>query len=378
MRRSDERILTTHTGSLPRPTGAALPGTPGLGHGPVDPEVLGAAVDETVSAQVDAGIDVVNDGEMSKPSYSTYVVDRLTGFEHAVTEARRLPWSEEFPEYFARFGDQLARAMTNPVCVGPVAYRGHGAVETDIANLQAAGAKAGAGELFMTAASPGVIAQFMVDRHYGSHDDYVDALASAMREEYEAIASAGIVLQLDCPDLASWPVYEARGLSKTEFLDMVSRHVEAINAATATIDPDAMRLHVCWGNYEGPHNHDIALVEIVERILPARPAALVLEAANPRHEHEWAVFKDVELPEGKVLVPGVLDTTTNYVEHPELVAERLERLARLVGMERVIAGTDCGFATFATALAVDPRIVWAKLASLVQGAAIATSRLAAG
>jgi 5-methyltetrahydropteroyltriglutamate--homocysteine methyltransferase len=378
MRRSDERILTTHTGSLPRPAGAPLAGTPELGGREVDPEVVRAAVAEIVERQVAAGIDVVNDGEMSKPSYSTYVVDRLTGFEHGVTEARSLPGSEEFPEYFARFGDLLKKNMTNPVCVGPVAYRSTAAVEADIANLTAAAAAAGGADLFMTAASPGVIAQFMPDRHYGDHDAYVDALADAMRREYEAIAAAGIVLQLDCPDLASWPVYEAKGLSKAAFLSMVEHHVAAINRATAGIDPHAMRMHVCWGNYEGPHNRDIALAEIVERVLECRPAALLFEGANPRHEHEWAVFKDVALPPGKVLVPGVLDTTNNYIEHPELVADRLERLARLVGMERVIAGTDCGFATFATALPVDPRIVWAKLASMAQGAAIATERLRAG
>jgi len=377
MRRSDERILTTHTGSLPRPAGARLPGTPDLGTGPVDPEVVRAAVNETVARQVEAGIDVVNDGEMSKPSYSTYVVDRLTGFEHEITESRRLPGIDEFPEYFARFGDQFAMAMTNPVCVGPVAYRDRSAVETDIANLRAAGEASGATELFMTAASPGVISLFMDNRYYPSHDDYIDALAAAMREEYETIAGAGILLQLDCPDLSQWPVYEAEGKSKDEFLAIVSHHVEALNAATADIDPDRMRLHVCWGNYEGPHNHDIPLVEIVDRVLAARPAALLFEAANPRHEHEWAVFKEVALPENKVLVPGVLDTTNNYIEHPELVAERLERLARVVGMERVIAGSDCGFATFATALPVDPRIVWAKLASMAEGAAIATARLKA-
>jgi 5-methyltetrahydropteroyltriglutamate--homocysteine methyltransferase len=196
-----------------------------------------------------------------------------------------------------------------------------------------------------------------------------------MREEYEAIAAAGIVLQLDCPDMTSWPSHEKRGTSKEEWRATVRRHVDAINTATANIDPDQMRMHVCWGNFEGPHNHDVPLTEIIDIVLHARPAALLFEAANPRHEHEWGVFKDVVLPETKVLVPGVLDTTNNYIEHPELVAERLERLARVVGMDRVIAGSDCGFATFATALPVDPRIVWAKLASMAEGAAIATARL---
>jgi 5-methyltetrahydropteroyltriglutamate--homocysteine methyltransferase len=196
-----------------------------------------------------------------------------------------------------------------------------------------------------------------------------------MSHEYEAIAAAGLVLQLDCPDLASWPVYEARGMSKQDFLAMVTEHIEALNSATAGIAPESMRMHVCWGNYEGPHNHDIPLIEIIDRVLQARPAALLFEAANPRHEHEWAIFQEVKVPDGKILVPGVLDTTCNYIEHPELVAERIERIARLVGMDRVIAGTDCGFATFAHAVPVDPRIVWAKLAAMVEGAGIATKRL---
>ena len=376
MRTSTDRILTTHTGSLPRPAGAALPGTEEGAGGPTDPQVVRDAVHQIVQRQVDAGIDVVNDGEMSKPSYSTYVTSRLTGFEDHVTEARVMPSAREFPEYFARLAGTLAKAMTNPVCVGPVAYRDHDAVHTDITNLQDAATAAGAGEAFITAASPGVIAQFMNNRYYPTHEEYINVLAEAMREEYEAIAAAGLVLQLDCPDLASWPVYEAKGMSKAEFLAMVSQHVEAINTATANIPAESMRLHVCWGNYEGPHNHDIPLLEILDRVLAARPAALLFEAANPRHEHEWALFKDVKLPDGKILVPGVLDTTTNYIEHPELVAERLERLARIVGKERVLAGTDCGFATFAHALPVDPRIVWAKLAAMAEGARIAAERLA--
>jgi 5-methyltetrahydropteroyltriglutamate--homocysteine methyltransferase len=375
MRRSVDRVLTTHTGSLPRPAGAALPGTGEGPPGPADPEVLRRAVAAIVQHQVDARIDVVNDGEMSKPSYSTYVTDRLSGFEEQQTETRELPGMQEFPEYFARMTAQLAKAMTNPVCVGPVVYGSHAPVEQDIANLRAAAAASGAEEIFMTAASPGVIAQFMLNRHYPSHEDYIAALADAMKEEYEAIAAAGILLQLDCPDLTSWPMHEARGVSKDEYLAMVSLHVEAINTATARIPPDSMRLHVCWGNYEGPHNHDIPLVEIIDRVLAARPAALLFEAANPRHEHEWVLFNEVALPDDKVLVPGVLDTTTNYIEHPELVAQRIERLAQIVGRERVIAGTDCGFATFAQALPVDPRIVWAKLAAMAEGAAIASRRL---
>ncbi len=381
MRTSGERLLTTHTGSLPRPAGVPLPGTDdALTAAPATEAQLRQAVADTVKLQIDAGLDVVNDGEMSKPSYSTYVTGRLLGFSEGVSETRVLPESTRFPEYFARLAGQLRRAMTNPVCTGPVSYHDPAAVLRDIDNLKAATRSAGSFgsspvELFMTAASPGVIAQFMRNRYYDTHESYVAALAEAMKEEYDAIHAAGIILQLDCPDLASWPLAEARGLSKEDFRRTVAQNIEALNHATRDIPPESMRMHVCWGNYEGPHTHDIPLVEIVDLLLQARPSGLLFEAANPRHEHEWVLFEDVALPDGKVLIPGVLDSTTNYVEHPELVAQRLERLARLVGRERVIAGTDCGFATFAHAVPVDARIVWAKLASMVEGAAIASRRL---
>jgi 5-methyltetrahydropteroyltriglutamate--homocysteine methyltransferase len=377
MKTSADRLLSTHTGSLPRPDGMPLPGTDDAeqGRSATDTQ-LREAVGDTVRRQLDAGLDVINDGEMSKPSYSTYVTSRLLGFAEGERETRVLPEAVRFPEYFARLSGQLQRAMTNPVCTGPVSYHDHVAVLRDIDNLRAAAAGSDATELFMTAASPGVIAQFMVNRYYDTHESYVGALADAMKEEYDAIHAAGLVLQLDCPDLASWPVAEARGETKVEFRRKVAQNVEALNHATRDVPPDSMRMHVCWGNYEGPHTHDIPLIEILDLILPARPRGLLFEAANPRHEHEWIIFEDVTLPEAKVLIPGVLDSTTNYVEHPELVAQRLERLARLVGMRQVIAGTDCGFATFAHAVPVDPRIVWAKLASLVEGAAIATRRLA--
>lgn len=377
MQTSATRILTTHTGSLPRPEGVPLPGTEAAGSGrTAGDEELASAVADVVRLQVQSGIDVVNDGEQSKPSYSTYVTKRLTGYDEQAAEARVFPGTDEFPEFFARFMGGTSRALTNPVCTGSVTYVGQAAVLRDIANLKAAARGLDVADLFMTAASPGVIAQFMVDRFYASHEDYVWALADAMREEYETIAGAGIILQLDCPDLASWPVYEAKGMTKSEFVDMVRLHVAAINRATAAIPPESMRLHVCWGNYEGPHNRDIPLDEIIEPVLGARPIALLFEAANPRHEHEWTTFERVAVPDDKILVPGVLDSTTNYIEHPELVAQRLERFAGIVGIERVIAGTDCGFATFAHSMMVDPRIVWAKLAAMAQGAAIASRRLA--
>ncbi len=265
--------------------------------------------------------------------------------------------------------------MTNPNCVGPVEYRDRSGVERDIANLKEATDGQSVTELFMTSASPGVIAQFLMNRHYKSHEEYLGALAEAMKEEYDAIHAAGLLLQLDCPDLASWQVVEARGLTKEDFLRIVAQNVEALNHATRDIPPESMRMHVCWGNYEGPHTHDIPLTEIIDIVLTARPAALLIEAANPRHEHEWVIFEDLQLPDGKVLVPGLIDTTTNYVEHPELVAQRIERFARLVGRENVVAGTDCGFATFAHARPVDTRIVWRKLAALSEGASLTKARL---
>jgi 5-methyltetrahydropteroyltriglutamate--homocysteine methyltransferase len=376
MQRSTERLLTTHTGSLPRPEGVPLPGTDAAREGGTATDAqVSEAVREMVGRQVEAGLDVVNDGEVSKPSYSTYVTQRLEGFEERAGETRVLPESAEFPEYFARLSDQLQRAMTNPNCVGPVKYRDHSRVQRDIANLKDAAKGQSASELFMTSASPGVIAQFLLNRYYKSHEEYLGALAEAMKEEYDAIHAAGILLQLDCPDMASWQVVEARGETKEDFRRIVAQNVEALNQATRDIPPESMRMHVCWGNYEGPHTHDIALTEIIDLVLPARPAGLLIEAANPRHEHEWVVFEDVRLPDGKVIIPGLIDTTTNYVEHPELVAQRIERFAARVGRENVLAGTDCGFATFAHALPVDTRIVWRKLATLSEGATLASRRL---
>ncbi len=271
----------------------------------------------------------------------------------------------------------VSQSIRNPICTSAVSYRDHDAVQRDIANLKAAAAGTTATELFMTAASPGVIAQFIANEHYASHEDYVGALADAMKDEYDAIHAAGIVLQVDCPDLASWQVAEAKGHDKTQFRRTIAQNVEALDHATRDIPPEAMRMHVCWGNYMGPHTHDVPFAEIIDLILPARPSGLLFEGANPRHEQEWVIFEDLERPDGKVLIPGVLDSTTNYVEHPELVAQRLERYARIVGRENVMAGTDCGFATFAHSALVDPRIVWAKMAAMAEGAAIASARLAA-
>jgi 5-methyltetrahydropteroyltriglutamate--homocysteine methyltransferase len=364
MKTSNERILTTHTGSLPRP--ASLTDR----H---DPEAVRAAVTETVERQLAAGVDIVNDGEVSKPSYSTYVTERLSGFGGEPAAVQRRGY-DQFPDFYRKmFGDpQLAAVTANPTCDGPVAYVDAAPVEADIANLRAAAGDAT--EVFMSAASPGVIDMFMPNRYYPSTEEYLFALADAMKTEYDAIHQAGLVLQLDCPDLAaSWARVPERTLG--EFRREVAVRLEAADHATRDIPPDRIRLHLCWGNYEGPHHTDIPLADIIDLVLAARPAAVSFEAANPRHEHEWKLFEDVRLPEGKVLIPGVLDSTTNYIEYPELVAQRLARYASVVGRQNVIAGSDCGFATFAAFVPVDPAITWAKLAAMAEGARLASQEL---
>jgi len=373
MKTSTERILTTHTGSLPRP--------PGLDRH--DPAAVQAAVSEIVQRQLAAGVDIVNDGEVSKPNYATYVTERLSGFSGAPS-ALQLRDVAAFPEFAERMvaDASMAAVFSNPTCDGPVSYVDRGPLEADIANLRAGmdahagGASPGFGpaDVFLTAASPGVIEMFMPNRYYSSTEDYLAALADAMKQEYDAIAGAGFVLQLDCPDLAcAWAIGPER--TTEEFRKIVAMRLEALDHATRDIPPERMRLHLCWGNYEGPHALDVPLQDIVDLVLASRPAAISFEAANPRHEHEWRLFEDVALPEGKVLIPGVLDSTTNYIEHPDLIAQRLLRYAGVVGRERVIAGSDCGFATFAGLLTVDPRITWAKLAAMGEGAQIASREL---
>jgi 5-methyltetrahydropteroyltriglutamate--homocysteine methyltransferase len=361
---STERILTTHTGSLPRPSDLT---------DRHDQQAVRAAVAETVQRQLNAGVDIINDGEVSKPSYSTYVTERLSGFggEPAPFQLRDL---EEFPEFAQRMvsDPDLAAVFGNPSCNGPVAYLDTSLVDADIANLRAA--SSGAADTFMSAASPGVIEMFMPNRYYPSTEEYLFALADAMKTEYDAIHRAGLVLQLDCPDLAcEWSIGPA--VTKEEFRRVVAKRLEALDHATRDIPPDRIRLHLCWGNYEGPHQTDIPLADIIDLVLAARPTAVSFEGANPRHEHEWKVFEDVKLPDGKVLIPGVLDSTTNYIEHPELVAQRLVRYANVVGRENVIAGSDCGFATFAAFVPIDPRITWAKLAAMAEGARLASQEL---
>jgi 5-methyltetrahydropteroyltriglutamate--homocysteine methyltransferase len=378
MKRSTERILTTHTGSLPRPDDLtpllrAKDAGESTDQAALDRRVR-EAVDEVVRRQAEAGIDVLNDGEMGKIGYSTYVKDRLTGFEGE--ETARMPRGEarDFPEWAAKA--LFAFDYRRPMCNGPIAWKNFAEVQRDIDNLRAATQGLNQEEVFMTAASPGVVAHFLGDSYYGSEEKFVYALADVMKDEYDAIHRAGFILQLDCPDLAMSRHGRFVDLSDEEFLKMATLHVEALNHATRDIPSDRMRLHLCWGNYEGPHHMDIPLSAILPVALTSRCGAVSFEGANPRHEHEWKVFQDVKLPDGYVVIPGVLDSTTNFVEHPELVAQRLVRYANVVGKENVIAGTDCGFGTFArTNPTVDPKIAWAKLQAMAEGARLASKQL---
>ena len=381
MRRSRDRILATHTGSLPRPddldqliadreTGADVD------QASFDKRVEQAVAD-VVASQLAAGVTVISDGEMGKPGYSTYVKDRLNGFGG---KGRPLAIAEmiEYPEVFEAMSGRNTsrRVMNHPGCNGPVSLRDPDAIHKDIANLKDAVRDAEPADVFMSAASPGVIAAFLANEYYPSDEEYIFALADAMKPEYDAIAAAGIVLQLDCPDLAMTRAMLGNdALTDEEFRDQIRMHVRALNHAVRNIPPEQMRMHVCWGNGAWPHITDIPLAAIIDVVLEARPTGLVFEGANPRHAHEWKVWKDIRLPEGKVLIPGVIDSTTNIVEHPELVAQRIVRLAEIVGRENVIAGTDCGFGTFAGYYAVKPRVTWLKLAALAEGAEIASDYL---
>jgi 5-methyltetrahydropteroyltriglutamate--homocysteine methyltransferase len=376
VKRSTERFLTTHTGSLPRPEDlirAMFAKEEGV---PVDGAALAAriraAVAGVVRRQAEVGIAVVNDGEMSKPSYATYVKDRLTGFGG---ESHPLQYQDlvDFPGMARRvFGDPGRARRRTPACTAAIGVRDAGAAVRDTDDLRAALRTVDAEEGFMSAASPGVISLFFRDEHYGSQEAYLAAIAEAMRHEYEAVSRAGFVLQIDCPDLAMGRHIQYAGLGLDEFRKMARLHIEALNHALANVPPDQARVHLCWGNYEGPHHYDVPLADIIDVVFTARPSGISFEAANPRHGHEWRVFERVKLPAGKVLIPGVIDSTTNFIEHPELVAERIARYAKLVGRENVIAGTDCGFGTWVGQSAVDADIVWAKLATLAAGARLAS------
>jgi 5-methyltetrahydropteroyltriglutamate--homocysteine methyltransferase len=379
MKSSTERILTTHVGSLPRTravTDIVFAREQGEARDEeADGRTIREAVRDVVRRQAQAGVDLVSDGEMSKISYATYIKDRITGF--AGDSPRQPPKDlEEFPGFLKRQASSGGTpTYSRPCCVGEIRVKDMGPVKEDIANFQAALEGAAVVEGFMNAASPGVIALFQPNRHYPDHASYLEALAEAMRPEYEAIVGAGLVLQLDSPDLGLGRHMMFKDKSDEEYQRLAALHVEALNHATRNIDPAMMRLHVCWGNYEGPHHCDAPMSMVLPIALRARPQALLFESANPRHAHEWVVFRDAKIPDDKILVPGVLDSTTNFVEHPELVSERICRFADIVGRERVIAGTDCGFSTFAGFGAVDPDIVFAKLASMAEGARIASRRL---
>ena len=376
MQRSSDRFLTTHTGSLPRPDDlirAMYAKEEGV---PVDPAALAAkvraAVAEVVRKQAAAGVDLINDGEMSKPSYATYIKDRLDGFGGT---GNTFVYQDlaDFPRLEKRvFGDPGRSRRKTPACNAAIGVRDAQAPVTDADNLKSAldGVNCIGG--FMSAASPGVIGLFFRNDHYPSQEAYLAAIAEAMRHEYETVAKAGFVLQIDCPDLAMGRHIQYAALTLPEFRKRAALHVEALNHAVANIPAEQLRMHVCWGNYEGPHHYDVALADIIDIVFSAKPAAVSFEAANPRHAHEWTLFEKVKLPDGKVLIPGVIESKSNFIEHPELIAQRISHYAKLVGRENVIAGSDCGFGTWVGQAAVDPDVVFAKLAAMAEGAAIAT------
>jgi 5-methyltetrahydropteroyltriglutamate--homocysteine methyltransferase len=378
MKASVDRILTTHVGSLPRSQAVTDVLFAREGNAPVPPHAdatLRAAVHEVVQRQAEVGIDVVSDGETSKISYATYIKDRLSGFDG---DTPREPGQDlvEFPRLLQKLAASGATARyRRPRCVGDIRVRNLEPMRADIDNLQGAVKAAAPLESFMNAASPGVIALFQPNDFYRTQDEYLEAVAEAMRVEYEGIVASGILLQIDAPDLAMGRHTMYRQRTTQEFLSLAARHIEVLNHALRNVPADRVRMHVCWGNYEGPHHHDVPMQDLLPVVIKARAQALLFEAANPRHAHEWIVFRDARIPDDRILVPGVLSTTTNYVEHPLLVSERIARFADLVGRERVIAGTDCGFGTFAGFGPVDPDIAYLKLASLVEGARMASERL---
>jgi 5-methyltetrahydropteroyltriglutamate--homocysteine methyltransferase len=378
MRRSTDRFLTTHTGSLPRPEDLIRTMYAKEEGVPVDRAALAerirTAVEETVRKQAEAGIDLVNDGEMSKPSYATYVKDRLDGFGGTGNSFVYQDLAD-FPSLAKRvFGDPGRSRRKTPACNAPIAVRDPEAAASDVRNLREAAARVKAEGTFMSAASPGVVSLFFRNDYYKSQEEYLFAIADAMRHEYETVANAGVVLQIDCPDLAMGRHIQYASLPLAEFRKRIRLHIEALDHALANIPPERLRMHVCWGNYEGPHHCDVPLADIIDVVFAARPSAISFEAANPRHAHEWTLFERVKLPEGKVLIPGVLESKTNFIEHPELIAQRIGRYAELVGPENVIAGSDCGYGTWVGQAAVDADVVWAKLAAMAEGARLASQR----
>jgi 5-methyltetrahydropteroyltriglutamate--homocysteine methyltransferase len=393
LKSSTERILTTHVGSLPRSqavTDVLFARDRGelLNETTAD-ATIAAAVADVVRRQAEAGIDIVSDGEMSKISYATYIKERLTGF---AGDTPREPGQDlvEFPRILKRLAETGATAKyQRPRCVGDIGVKDMEPLHRDVAHMRAAvdtansrASRAGAArgvaapvDAFLNAASPGVVALFQPNDHYPTQDDYLEAIAEAMRVEYEAIVGAGFLVQIDAPDLAMGRHTMYRDRSVEDFLRLAARHIEVLNHALRNVPADSARMHVCWGNYEGPHHYDVPLEQLLPVVVRAKPQALLFEGANPRHAHEWMVFRDQRVPEDKILIPGVLSTTTNYIEHPLLVAERICRFADVVGRERVIAGSDCGFGTFAGFGPVDPDVAYLKLRSMAEGARIASDRL---
>jgi 5-methyltetrahydropteroyltriglutamate--homocysteine methyltransferase len=377
---TENRILTTHVGSLPRPEALLAQMRDKAEGRAYDSAALDRtlrdSVRDIVARQVELGIDLVSDGEFSKPSYATYVSERLSGFggKGARNAAADLLDYRAYAAHLVKTGGVIPSGYGS-CCQGPVAVKDMSGLETDLANLRAAVDAARPNGAFMNAASPGVVAIFQKNEYYPDDESYITAVADALQGEYEAIVAAGFLLQVDSPDLAMGRHLAFAQLSDDEFLKVIDRNVEALNRALRNIPADRLRMHLCWGNYPGPHHRDIPLAKIAERVLRAKPRYILLEGANPRHGHEWAVFETVSLPEDKVLVPGVIDSTSNYIEHPELVAERLLRYASVVGRDRVMAGSDCGFSTFMEVPTVWPDIVWGKMQSLVEGARIASDRL---
>ena len=380
MKRSESRILTTHTGSLPR-----SPELQELLRSRLDPKegeieeyLIGVeeAVADVVARQVEAGLDVINDGEQGRVQYATYVKDRLTGFDgEQILRARPRKDMQDFPEFAAQSGVSSSATIPWPACTGPIEWKDRNAVQRDIQRLKAASTGVDVEEAFMTAASPGVIANFLHNEHYPSDEAYLYALAEVMKEEYKAIVDSGLLLQIDCPDLAMTRITEFSHLSDEEFINVAKMHVEVLQYALAGLPADRMRMHLCWGNTEGPHHYDVPLKEIVNIVLKVPVAAISFEGANPRHAHEWKVWQNVKLPDDKVVIPGVLDTTTNFIEHPELIAERIVRYAGVVGKGNMMVGSDCGFGTSAWGRRVESRIAWAKLAAMVEGARLASQEL---
>jgi 5-methyltetrahydropteroyltriglutamate--homocysteine methyltransferase len=376
-----DRILTTHVGSLPRSSKVTELVFAAERGDPVDEvefdRVIGAAIEQVVERQVRTGIDLVSDGEMSKISYATYIKDRISGF---AGDSPRTPPAdlEDYPGFLQRQAKSGGTpTYRRPRCVGSVAPKTLAPLEADLRHFRLALDRHRAAGGFMNAASPGVIALFQPNEHYAGQDEYLEALGEAMRPEYERIVEAGLILQLDSPDLGLGRHMMYKGRSDDEYLTLIEMHVEVLNHALRNLPADRIRMHVCWGNYEGPHTHDVEMGVILPTLMKAKPSGLLFETSNPRHQHDWNYFAEMIdlVPESKVLIPGVIDSTTNFVEHPRVVAERIERYAGIVGRDRVIAGTDCGFSTFAGFGAVDPEIVYAKLGALVAGAEIASTRL---